>query len=158
MITILISIAMCNECWGSRPPHLLCYGAQHLVTTKNVQTIWSAQEIVQILIPLIKMLLFIKGVNLPEQFPKDSELTEIQFWQIPKLAHYYNIIRYLLVKLVGNAKGVVEREPVTRCREGGGLAKVWDFFFFGLLCYPMSDASKPCLKLYLSPKSLLIYV
>ena len=84
MITILISIAMCNECWGSRPPHLLCYGAQHLVTTKNVQTIWSAQGIVQILIPLIKMLLFIKGINLPERFPKDSKLTEIQFsnWHI----------------------------------------------------------------------------
>ena len=45
------------------------------------------------------------------------------------------------------SKGVVEREPVTRRR--GVLLK--SEIFFGLLYYPMSDASKPCLKLYLSP-------
>ena len=45
-------------------------------------------------------------------------------------------------------KGVAEREPMTRHREGV-LPK--SEIFFGLLYYPMSDASKPCLKLYLSP-------
>ena len=42
-------------------------------------------------------------------------------------------------------KGVAEREPVTRRREpweGGVLPK--SEIFFGLLYYPMSDASKPC--------------
>ena len=47
-------------------------------------------------------------------------------------------------------KGVAEWEPMTRRREGRGLGEGGDFFF-GLLYYPVSDASKPCLKLYLSP-------
>ena len=48
------------------------------------------------------------------------------------------------------SKGVVEREPMTRRREGRGVLLKSEIFF-GLLYYPMSDASKPCLKLYLSP-------
>ena len=56
------------------------------------------------------------------------------------------IIADVLFRSTGpEPKGVAEREPVTRRRGGGVLPKS------ELLYYPMSDASKPCLKLYLSP-------
>lgn len=42
------------------------YDTKHLVTTKNVQTILSAQELVQILIPLVEMLLFMHFFLIPE--------------------------------------------------------------------------------------------